>query len=315
MPNDLPEQLRKRALTIPDGKVGVYELGVKLCGVEVLTDGLMVLALAAVEERTTLSGKAQKRLLARLLIDAMGAQVSLSFAEAGKIGARLHTQASKVRAQIAAAVAAALELRRQASASADGDEALSVALPARLEQVAALEQVQLDILRLEQYEGLVEIAGAPVKTQETGSLGAGATQEPPSPLPRWLCGEPPDGHWLIGGAASARLSKTKAVKSLERPVRWPAEFKDCPEYAEIILTALQRAEEELEDARAMAQHEAEYRASVTDVQDAEERENMLALLYRSENGKEELRMEIERAKGREEALQKAVERAYQLALK
>ena len=64
MPSDLPEQLRQRALSLPDGNPESHASLGRLSGVDALTDGLLVLMLAAVEERVQLSGKAHKRVLA-----------------------------------------------------------------------------------------------------------------------------------------------------------------------------------------------------------------------------------------------------------
>ena len=90
MPSDLLEQLRQRAKTLPDGHPVMHETLAKLIGVNELTDGLMVLALSAVEaERALLTGKARKRVLARLLVDAMGSQMSSTFAKADAFGACL----------------------------------------------------------------------------------------------------------------------------------------------------------------------------------------------------------------------------------
>jgi len=64
LPSDLPEQLRQRALSLPDGNPESHASLGRLSGVDALTDGLLVLMLAAVEERVQLSGKAHKRVLA-----------------------------------------------------------------------------------------------------------------------------------------------------------------------------------------------------------------------------------------------------------
>ena len=119
MPSDLPEQLRQRAQSLPDGNPESHASLGRLRGVDVLTDGLLVLMLAAVEERVQLSGKAHKRVFARLLIVIMGSHVSLSSADADRIGARLHAQVCKVRGEIEAVVEDALCKRQQAAAAAD----------------------------------------------------------------------------------------------------------------------------------------------------------------------------------------------------
>ena len=72
--------------------------------------------------------------------------------------------------------------------------------------MVALEQVQLDELRLEKYIGFTEIVGAPVAQPRILGVEVAQEQEQPTPpLPSWLRGELPT-SW-IGGEAAACLSK------------------------------------------------------------------------------------------------------------
>ena len=71
MPKDLPTKLQERAASIPDSEYRQHTTLGKLHGVDVLTDGLMILALMTVERRTELSLEAQKRLLTRLITGGM----------------------------------------------------------------------------------------------------------------------------------------------------------------------------------------------------------------------------------------------------
>ena len=139
MPKDLPTKLQERAASIPDSESRHRTTLGKLFGVDVLTDGLMILALMAVERRTELSLEAQKRLLTRLIADVAGARVSFANSKAGVVGLRLRKQAREVQAKIVKVVADSLAERTQARAAAGVDEALAAALPEKLEQMVALE--------------------------------------------------------------------------------------------------------------------------------------------------------------------------------
>ena len=319
MPEDLPTQLQQRAGSIPDFEKSQHDALGKVHGVDELTDGLMILVLMAVEERAQLSVNAKKRLLARLVINVMGAQVSLSNPKADVVGLRLRKQAREVQAKMVRVVEDALEERQQLRTTAGDDDALAAALPGRLEELAALEQAALDMLRLEVYVGFKEVYGAPVKVQP-GSVGAGAgaaQEQPTLPLPRWLCGD--RGSLVACGGVAARIAQAYREHNsayLAEPVEWPGltlDWFDCPSYLRIIVDALVTSEAELKLMRAKAEwHEREYYCAESEmVRNAEERADKLqAEVSELNDDKVELCVEIERAKGREEALQRAVERAY-----
>ena len=317
MPSDLPEQLRQRALSLPDGNPESHASLGRLSGVDALTDGLLVLMLAAVEERVQLSGKAHKRVLARLLIVVMGSQVSLSSADADRVGARLHAQACKVRGEIEAVVEDARCKRQQAAAAAEGDDVLAAALASRLEQVAAGEQAELDILRLEVYEAYdrrLQLCLAIVATP--GRLEAHTLEQATLPLPRWL--QQQLGLVDESDAIVKYLLGTVAAGSsddVETPVEWPAAYVECPEYVQRLLRAFQSTEYLLKQERAKVKYQSECYAFADSaiVQEAQaQAAKALEAQDQLMDDVGELRSELERAKGREEGLQKAVERAHQL---
>ena len=84
MPSELPLHLKQRAQLISRAADGLYEAAERLPGLDTLTDGLMVLALMAVEGCEQLGANEQKRLLPRRIADAMGVWVSLWLQEANK---------------------------------------------------------------------------------------------------------------------------------------------------------------------------------------------------------------------------------------
>ena len=322
MPKNLPAQLQERAESIPDSDTKPYETLGKLQGVDVLTDGLMILALMAVERCTEVKPEAQKRLLARLIADVVGAQVTLSNQRAGGIGLRLRKQARFVRAKIAMVVADALGERTQARAVAGGDEALAAALPTKLAELAALEQAELDRLRLEVYDGYNEIKGAPVKMQQS-VLGAAATQEQPAPpLPRWLRDDCRLSH-LPPGQGADRISQvlSRQIDEFDLPVEWPTDEFDLPPYVRVILEAFCKSESDVERAQSSEKIYLETQKKFIEidvafesdaVKRAEKKQAEWSAAYNEARDEcTYLEFEVERAKGREEALHRAVKRAYQ----
>ena len=116
----------------------------KLSNVDELTDGLMVVALEALEAAAAAleyeeGPTAQRRLLGKLIAGAMG-QVLAPTYDLKLIGNRIDKQAQKVRGQLAAVSLEAVAARADADAAA-------------VAEVDASESKQLDKLRLEPYIG------------------------------------------------------------------------------------------------------------------------------------------------------------------
>ena len=130
-----------------------------------LSDGLMVLALEAVEAYAAAAptpkpnGVEQKRIMALLVADAMGFQRVLAGDDVTRAGKRIHKQAKKVRDELAAACSETAAARADAYAAAATDSKLQEALATALAEIDDKELTDFSKLAYELYIGFHEIAG------------------------------------------------------------------------------------------------------------------------------------------------------------
>ena len=130
-----------------------------------LSDGLMVLALEAVEAYAAAaptpkpSGVEQKRIMALLVADAMGFQRVLAGDDVTRAGKRIHKQANKVRDELAAACSETAAARADACAAAATDSKLQEALATALAEIDDKELTDVSKLAYEPYIGFHEITG------------------------------------------------------------------------------------------------------------------------------------------------------------
>ena len=142
-----------------------------------------------------------------------------------------------------------------------------------------------------------------------------------APLPEWLrdvVGLGDESAELVKHQVAQHLhySETTHIMGIAEPLAWPCDFYDCPPYVRVLLRAFCSTEIVLKHERAMVKFLREINATeeCEMVQEAEAREaQALALRDEMIDANGELESELLVAKGREEGLQKAVERAYQLA--
>ena len=280
-----------------------------LKSVDVLTEQLLLLAADAVEAASEAApgpkpnGKARLRLLVALVAAAMGSPASFGKPEAEKIGKRMTEQVKTVRARPARAAAKAVQDRKAARAAVASDAALAAGLPALLARIDEQEQATLARYITETYDGFWEIAPPPPPAKDEQQQLHAATDAGP-PLPGWLRAKVGAGgfQWLQDNFAGG-------------PADWPATEADTPgpmafhwlamcvkhtgEHAEEML---QLAETHAAERERIAERDREVDAELHQIDKNEcidMREECI-----------EMRAELERAKGREEGLHYALQRAY-----
>jgi hypothetical protein len=151
--------LARRILAFPTGQ---YELSPLPPMLNELTDEIITVAVAAVEavmaeQLARPSGKAQKRLLARVVADARGARAALDSTCAEKVGKRLERQAISVNSFVDEAVFNAAQARADAQAAADADLTARATIRRDLAAIDADEKKKLQKLRSEVYIGFWEL--------------------------------------------------------------------------------------------------------------------------------------------------------------
>jgi hypothetical protein len=132
-----------------------------------ITDGLLIEIRQAVRaagdavQPKPLSGLAQKRLMLRVVIDALRSPVVLDDAAALKAGDRIWKQAQRVSDAITSTAVEHASQRDAARAAAAADPNLAAGLAMELGAISAAEDTRCDKLRREVYIGLVEVAAVP----------------------------------------------------------------------------------------------------------------------------------------------------------
>jgi hypothetical protein len=153
------EERASRILAFPEGS---HTPSASPALLEVLTDDNIVVAVAAIEavaarQPVPPSANAQKKLLAAVVADARGAIKLLDKGAALTIGKRLHRQAERVRADLAAARSAAAADRSRVRATAAADPAARATIRADLAAIDAAEQCVLEAPQQEVYVGFTEL--------------------------------------------------------------------------------------------------------------------------------------------------------------
>ena len=170
-----PAELHRSAGRLLASGSGVDATGVKLAGVSVITDGLLVVSLEAVQAAAAdavepkPNGRAQMRLLACLVAGAVGAATILTEDEQLAAGKRLDKQARAVSRQLDEACQSASELRavRRDEAAEDTELATFCSDDINAEEAAALMALISEV-----YVGFYEL----------GALGESARVLPPPVL-------------------------------------------------------------------------------------------------------------------------------------
>ena len=184
------EQLARRLHEEVRSKLGNLD---KVSGVKNLTEEVLIVASDAVQVVTAAaplpkpSGKAQLRLLCRLVAAVMGSAASFDEKDAAVIGKRLQAQVARVRAALAGASAAAAQERADAQAAAAIDLGLLATLPVALAAIDAKEQKALAAPSLEPYNGFWELElAAPIELATPVPVVQEAPRAARAQLPRWL---------------------------------------------------------------------------------------------------------------------------------
>ena len=124
-----------------------------------ITDGLLIEIWQAVRDQgdavqPKISGLAQKRLMLRVVIDALRSPVVLDDAAALKAGDRIWKQAQRVSDAITSTAVEHASQRDAARAAAAADPNLAAGLAMELGAISAAEDTRCDKLRREVYTGL-----------------------------------------------------------------------------------------------------------------------------------------------------------------
>ena len=203
---------------------GIAPTGVKFLGVGALTDELLVVASDALERAADAvlgdrpTGKLLERCLARLLAAALGSNVSLDDAKAGRPGKRLAQQARKVRDRGVAAASLAQQQREVARAAAAADASLADGLPAQIAEIDAAEAAALAAPRQEVYNNFPEIAPQPPAAEELPPAAAPAAVEPTPDESRWP-------RWLTRQVGRKGCAYLGSVEEKQRQVRQEYELE------------------------------------------------------------------------------------------
>jgi hypothetical protein len=213
LPISAAEDLRKRADRIQMSTEGEHAPSVERLGPQTITHALLMLADDTVKGcASKLSGKAQFRLLAWLLADAMSAGTPLDKPLAETVGKRLGRQVQRVRTELVA-VADRAEKERGAARDAAAlaglavdpkNERLQTQLAGQLSATDALEAEELDKLRREVYIGFVELGlEAPQEAPAVPTLLSTPVTEPvgPTPTEEEEAEEREFEHWRTHGGA------------------------------------------------------------------------------------------------------------------
>ena len=213
LPTSAAEGLRQRAERIQMVPEGEHTPSADRLGPQAITHELLMLADDTVKGvASALSGKAQLRLLAWLVADAMSAGTPLEKPLAETVGKRLNRQAQRIRGELVA-VADRAEKERGAARDAAAlaglavdtkNDRLQTELAGQLSAADRREVEQLDKLQREIYNGFSE-------------LGLEAPQEPPiTPVPRPALSATP-----VTEPVGTMLSATEEAE-MEEMARWRA---------------------------------------------------------------------------------------------
>ena len=194
LPETVTEELRRRVQRLRSSTDGDFAPTGPPALLNELTDAVLVVASGIVSEAaSTLSGKAQLRLLAWLLADARGATSPLDKKLAETVGKRLSAQAQRVRCALDEARSTA-ELQRAEARAAAALAADAADLPKRLAAIDAAEQQALSAPNTEVYVGFWELgAGSAEALAPAAALPANAAvlaigpeePEPEGVPPEW----------------------------------------------------------------------------------------------------------------------------------
>ena len=191
------DALRARAQRIRSASEGEHAPSDARLGPQVITHELLVAARDAVaavaSQSPKLSGKAQQRLLAWTLADAMVPDRAIDRALAETVGKRLEKQAAKVTGLLEAAASHAEQARQDAHhaialaelARCEPSNADIInALPAKLASIDTAEGECLDAINLEVYIGFHELGlSTPDPTSSANPVVPPPTPPPPPALP------------------------------------------------------------------------------------------------------------------------------------
>ena len=176
---------------IAAGATGLGMMKAKSCNVKVVTDGLLVLSLEALESAVAAapypkpSGRAQHRALAMLVAGAVAGDFPAGEDEQLLAGKRLQRQAIKVRDQLLEASRYAASERVEARRVAAEERAEEADLAAALAAITASELMQVNKLATEVYIGFYELIVNHCPALPP-PLPAPTVPEPVS-MPPWLC--------------------------------------------------------------------------------------------------------------------------------
>ena len=220
-PPEVVEGLRQRAQRILPCRDGIFDASEQPALLEKITDELLVVAdgvvaaVVAEQPEPRPSGREQQRLLAWAVADARGA-TGIDRNLALTVGKRLQRQAQNVQNALAAAAADAEEKRKSARAAADGDAALTAALPGELAAIDEAEARARQAPRDEVYVGFHEL-DALLNPRKASAFERELEAEAGSPLPSSLDEEPEEGperNGLLQRALQRILVQRREIEDL-----------------------------------------------------------------------------------------------------
>jgi hypothetical protein len=345
-PSGLQAALEERALRILAFPEGKHTPSTSAALLDVLTEENIVVAVAAVEavaarQPTAPSANALKKLLATVIADARGAIKVLDKTAALTVGKRLHRQAERVRAELDDARSAATAARSRVRATAAADPAARATVRADLAAIDAAEQRALEKPQQEVYVGFSELdellplpgdtADVPAATRiERARAETEAAEE--AQLDAWeaerferavarLPAMPPALTLALGPDGVQALWQCTGEKALflEESADWCNVSGDCaplPCLVRHLLSgerSLQAIRAEREQRWAQERLRDELRLAQEDLQTQKDEFEKLQEESREESSQltdeaNELRDALERARGREEALQMVIDR-------
>ena len=213
MPADAPEALRQRVQRIVKAGEGEFVASgppkvAELVSHRLLVAASQVVQAAAAVVQPALSGRAQLRLLGRLVADSMCAAEPMDKARAETVGRRLDRQAQNVRDVIAAIEADAEQARVRARAAA---AAYGGSLPGCLAAIGAAEQEDLDVQRDEVYENMDGLEAPAVAAPAAARAPAACVDDDLDADLQMGCPPiPPRMAQLLGAEGCRELQKTCA---------------------------------------------------------------------------------------------------------
>ena len=153
------QAIRANAERILSTDNGAFERSVGPPLIKKITDGLLVHIKELVSDvgaaaQPKLSGLACKRLMIWVLIDLLRSPMELHKAAADKLGGRIWVQAQRVSIALLAVADGAAKQRTAARTAAATDSNLEAGLAMKLAAIDAAEQMKLDLLWFDVYEGM-----------------------------------------------------------------------------------------------------------------------------------------------------------------